>query len=201
MAKLKHPLTDQARRILRDTYDSRTETIDQLVVTLQVPRHTVKRWARQLGLARTKPRRWTPEEDAYLDQNLSRRSVERMALHLRRTVTAVALRAKRLRITKSDEGYTSESLALALGVDGHKVRRWIAGGVLRATRRHTRRENDTYYISDNAVRDFVVDYPGEINLRMVDSLWFIDLLGEPWKRRRANQRKKEASDDSSRPDL
>ncbi len=177
MANRKYVLDERAEAILRERYDSHPQTVTELCNALKVPRYTLKRWAQTLGLARTKDERtWTEKEIQYLESNYHRLHVITMAKHLKRTTTAVALKTKRLGIRKCDEGYTVNSLSLALGVDTHKVTRWIERGLLKAARRNTNRERDVYYLSEVSVREFIVRYPLEIDVRRVDGLWLIDLL-------------------------
>jgi hypothetical protein len=173
----KRYLFDQAAdRLIRDCYDSRTQTIDRLSQTLGFPRWAIKRRAQALGLARTKERPWSEREVAYLEAHLHRLSLAVLARRLGRSVTAVALKARRLGLRKCDEGYTARSLAQALGVDDHKVVGWIERGILRASRRSSERPRDLYLIPEREVRRFVCTYPTELDLRRVDPVWFIDLL-------------------------
>ena len=176
MAGRKYDLDERAESLLNRHYDSRTETITVLARTLGVPRHTVKRWAQVLGLARTKERPWSDDEVRYLESHYHRLHILTMARHLKRSGTAVALKAKRLRIRKCGEGYTATGLAVALGVDSHKVIGWSESGKLRAERRRTDRENDPYLILDEDVRKFIMRHPLEIDMRKVDGVWLIDVL-------------------------
>jgi DNA-binding transcriptional MerR regulator len=178
MARKRYILNEHAVALLRERYDSQTETIDQLSQLLGVPRYTVRRWAQVLGLARTKERPWSEKEIAYLESHFHRLHVSTLARKLKRTTTAVALKAKRLGIRKCGEGYTIRSLALALGVDDHKVSHWIDLGLLKATRRQTDRACDPYFIPEKAVQEFIVSHPLEIDLKRADGLWLIDLLAK-----------------------
>jgi hypothetical protein len=176
MPARKYILDERAESILRRHYDSNPETIDALCRVLGVPRYTIKRWAQVLGLARPIDRNWTEQDIAYLEANFHRLHVSTLARKLKRSTTAVALKARRLGIRKCGEGYTLQSLALALGVDVHKVSRWVEQGLIKASRRQTDRDRDPYYISEKAVREFIVNYPLEVDTRRVDGLWLIDLL-------------------------
>jgi hypothetical protein len=162
--------------LIRQRYDSRTETITELTRMVGVPRWVVRKRAQELGVARAKELPWSAEEVAYLEQNFHRVSIQRLARRMGRTVTAVALKKKRLGLRKTDEGYTARSLAEAFGVDDHKVTGWIERGLLRASMRGTERERDVYYVSDRAVLDFVRQNPLGFDLRKVDQLWFMDLV-------------------------
>ncbi len=133
-----------------------------------------------MGLSRPKDRPWSTEEQSYLEANYHRVSVKAMARKLGRSPTAVKLKAKRLSLRKYGEGYTALSLAEALGADPHWVLARIRSGRLRATPRHTERTpnqgGDSWLITDEAFIDFLREYPYEIDLRKVDSLWFMDLI-------------------------
>jgi len=176
MARKKYFFSEEADRLLRERYDSRTETIDCLARALGSPRWAIKRRAQVLGLAWTKEKPWSENEVGYLEANLHRLSILTLAKRLRRSPTAIALKAKRLGLKKSGEGYTAQSLAEALGIDGHKVARWVRLGLMKAARRQTEREADMYLITDRAVRDFLVRHPRELNLRRADPVWLVDVL-------------------------
>jgi hypothetical protein len=103
-----------------------------------------------------------------------------MAKHLGRSPTAIKLKAKRLGLRKYDEGYTASSLAEALGVDPHWVLSRIRSGMLRASQRKTERKpeqgGDSWLVTDEAVLELLREHPYDIDLRKVDSLWFMDLI-------------------------
>ena len=176
MSQKKYFWCEEQDATIRRRYDSRPQTITDLARLFHLPRHAIRQRAQLLGVARCKEPRWTAEEEAYLERNLCRLSIVTLARKLRRSETAVVLKAKRLGIRKSDEGYTSRSLALAFGVDDHKIVQWIDRGMLKAARRHTERAQDMYLITDGAVRDFVAKHPLEFDLRKVDQLWFIEVM-------------------------
>lgn len=197
MAKQLYHWRPEDDAVIRERYDSRTATITALAALLGKPRHQIKVRARILGVARPQQKGpWTNREISYLEANLSRRSVENIAEHLGRSVTAVAVRAKRLGVNKTTDGYTCQSLAIAFGIDDATVRRWIRRGLLKAGRRHTHYQYDSYYISQDAVRRFVCTYPLAFNLRKVDQLWFIDLLagvnGQPIEEGRGRRQQEAA---------
>lgn len=172
----KYFFNEASDRLIREHYDSRTATIDWLSQKIGFPRWAIKKRARILGMARTKEKPWSEAEIAYLEANLPRLSLAVLARKLGRSVTAVALKARRLGIRKKDEGYTARSLAQAFGVDAHKVVGWVELGLLKASRRNSGRAGDMYFISDREVRRFVTTYPTEFDLRRVEQVWFIDLL-------------------------
>jgi hypothetical protein len=151
---------------------------------LGVPRWAVLRRGRELGLARTKEKPWSEMEVGLLERwgHLTDAVIQRKlaAAGYSRSVNGIHLKLKRLRIRQNLDGYSAYSLAEALGVDSHKIGSWIRRNMLRATRRGTDRKEsqggDSYWITHNAVRDFVLRYPDEIELAKVEKFWFLDLV-------------------------
>lgn len=175
-------LAPNTRALILARYDGRTETIDDLTRRLGVPRWRVKRWAYELGLGRLNPKQpnWTEDEVQYLERVMARMSIRRIAKALGRTETAVLLKAKRLGLRKSGEGYTLRGLCEGLGCDHHKVHQWVAAGWLRGTRRHSERTEanggDMWLFTALAIRQLVRDHPLEVDPRHVDWVWLVDIL-------------------------
>ena len=184
----KWTLDTPRRRLILARYDGRSETITELADCLQVPRYVVKKWGRQLGLARQKEARWTDEELDYLEHAHGRVGTAQIARHLGRTQTAVKLKMKRLGLRKSGEGYTMRGLCAGLGCDHHKALKWIENGWLRGARRHSERLDvqggDMWYFSDAAIRDLVRNHPTEVDQRRVEWIWLVDVLTAPTARER-----------------
>lgn len=162
----KYVISDAQRRILLERYDGKTETIDELMRYFPgVPRWCVRKWARDLGLARAKERFWSQEDIEYLEKNLHKKSLGAIAKHLGRTKTAVKLKAKRLSINKTNEGYTMRGLMLGLGMTNHhRVQYWMEQG------------GDIWLFTDIAIRNLVKNHPEEIDPRRADWLWLVDVL-------------------------
>ena len=182
------------RRLYDPTVRGRSQ---EIAVRLKVPRWAVNRRAAALGLSRPKDRPWSAEDEAYVEASFHHTSVKTLARKLGRSPTAVQLKAKRLGLRKYDEGYTALSLAEALGVDPHWVMARIRSGKLRASRRHTERTReqggDSWLITDEAVVKFLRDHPYDIDLRKVDSLWFMDLITPFLHRPASDGRRAEAA--------
>lgn len=174
----KYILDEPGRRLLLARYDGKSETIDELAKRLAVPRTIVKYWAREIGLARRKEPRWTPEDEAYLEQNLHKSSIDAIAKRLGRTKTAVKLKAKRLGVNKcGQQGYTMRGLCLGLGCSHHTVLKWLEKGWIKGRHRHTERaDHDVWCFSDDAIRKFILQHPNEIDQRRFDWLWVVDVL-------------------------
>jgi len=85
-------------------------------------------------MPRMDARQWTPEEDAYVRENLGILTEEEMAKHLNRTKVAVHLRWKRdLYLTapsKRDDVLTGMKAAKILNVDSHKISSWVDIGMI-----------------------------------------------------------------------
>lgn len=178
---------DMSDGLLRRLYDPTVKgRSQQLATRLGVPRWAINRRAAALGLSRPKERPWSAEDALYLESNFHHVSVKALARRFRRSSTAVKLKAKRLGLRKYDECYTACSLAQALGVDPHWVLARIRSGKLRASHRHTDRTpeqgGDSWFITDEAVLEFLREHPYDIDLRRVDSVWFMDLI-TPYLRR------------------
>jgi len=191
-------ITDAALRSAPSGYDPTVRGRSQeLAERLGVPRWAVNRRAAALGLSRPKDRPWSAQEEAYLEANLHHVSAKALARKLGRSPTAVKLKAKRLGLRKYDEGYTASSLAEALGVDPHWVLARIRSGKLRASHRHTERTSgqggDSWLITDEAVVEFLAEHPYDIDLRKVDSLWFMDLIAPYLQRTVAGSRRAQAA--------
>jgi hypothetical protein len=172
----------EAYRLFRECNDRRA--IGIVARRIGWPKHQVNRRALALGLSRSKERSWSSEEEAVVqrfghltDLALQRKLGER-GYH--RTLTAVHLKVKRLRIKPNLEGYSANQLAEAFGIDRHKIAAWIKTGALPAERRGTDRTEaqggDMYWIRRDDVRPFILRYPGEIELAKVEKFWFLDVL-------------------------
>ncbi len=184
--------------LLRRMYDPTVRGRSrEIAARLKVPRWVVNRRAAALGLSRPKDRPWSTEDEAYIEANLHHASVKTLARKLGRSPTAVRLKAKRLGLRKYDEGYTACSLAEALGVDPHWVLARIRSGRLRASHRHAERTaqqgGDSWLITDEAVVTLLRDHPYDIDLRKVDSLWFMDLIAPLLGRPTSHGRRAEAA--------
>jgi len=179
----KHFWEDWQIELLKEKYDGRTETIDMLEKKLyKFPRWQIRRKAAELGLVRSKEPRWTREEEEWLEKHLPRKSIKKIAKQLGRTTTAVKLKAKGLDIrkTRMDGNYSGLEAAMILGCDDHKIIRAIRKGLLKARRRNTERTSaqggDIWLIRPFDLRNYVIASPGEIDIRRVDKISFIDLL-------------------------
>ncbi|MBV8896603.1 MAG: hypothetical protein JO051_08835 [Acidobacteriaceae bacterium] len=138
----------------------------------------------ELGVSRSKEHPWTLLEEDVLERfgYLAPSGIQRKLAEagFQRSIAAIQVKLTRNRIKRNLNGYSANSLAGALGVDVHKILLWIRRGLLKAERRGTSRTEsqggDTWWISDRAVRRFILQAPEEIDLARVEKIWFLDLL-------------------------
>jgi hypothetical protein len=188
-SRRKYIFTDQIDQLIREIYLKHRDVkkrpgIPLLAKKVGIPYWTLKKRARELGLARTKELPWSERELEVLARN-AWMGDERIRLKLKaagyaRTVTAIHLKLKRMRFKHDGSFYSANGLAQALGIDSNAVTRWIKSGHLKAKRRGTARteqqNGDMYLIHEKDVRRFILEHPTDIDLRKVDQLWFLDLL-------------------------
>jgi RNA polymerase primary sigma factor len=187
----KYFLTDAGRELILRHYDSQPATITWLAEQLSTPEHPlprwqIRKWAKDLGIARIKEPPWSEEEVAYLRNSMRRFGLKKVARALGRSETSVKLKARRLGIRKlvTGDGYTMRAVCRGLGVDHHQVERWLANGWFwgerRESNRHGGQRGDIWYFETEAIRALVRNHSEEIDLRRVDRQWFIEvLLGPP----------------------
>jgi len=187
--KRKYCPSDAIDRLIREAYDLWRKSSDRRAITVAAtrigwPGYAVKVRARHLGLARAKEPVWSEGEFRILAR-WGWLGDERIALKLRaagfaRTATAVHLKRKRMRICQGGDWYSAYSLAEAMGVDSHKVSRWIKAGLLKAEQRGSARTElqggDTWLILRGAVKDFLLRCPDEYDLGRVEKFWYLDLI-------------------------
>ena len=188
-SRRKYVFTDQIDQLIREIYlnhrDAKTRFGTRLLAKkVGIPHWTLKKRARELGLAQTKELPWSKPELAILSR-YAWMSDERIRLKLKaagysRTVTGIHLKVKRMRFKHDGSFYSAYSLAQALGIDPHVVTRWIKSGHLKAKFRGTARtpqqNGDSYLIQEKDVHCFILEHPTDIDLRKVDQLWFLDLI-------------------------
>ncbi len=138
----------------------------------------------ELGITRSKQRPWTSLEEELLERfgYLAPSGIRRQlaAAGSFRSIAAIQVKLNRNRIKQNLQGYSANSLADALGVDVHKILLWIRRGMLNAERRGSDRTQsqggDMWWISDRAVKRFILRAPEEIDLARVEKIWFLNLL-------------------------
>lgn len=183
-----HLWTPERDAFLRDRYDPRVKgRVNEIAAALRVPKWVVSRRAGDLGLRkpRGETRAWTPADDRFLESHAGTRLVGWMAKQLDRTPTAVAVRLKRLRISRRiREGYTLRDLQLCLGVDHRPILGWVRSGKLEARHRYSGElepsfNRDAWHFTDEGVLRFLLGHPTAYELARVDQDWFLGLVRDP----------------------
>jgi hypothetical protein len=176
----KYTWTPERDAILRERYNSRRGTAAKIAASFGWPKWVVTKRAGQMALTTAPSHRvpWTPGEERFLSENLGERHLHWLAQRLRRPASAVALKIKRMHLSRRwRSGYTLRDLGMALGEEHRKITRWIDAGRLRAERRGASSgPRDGWHITDGAVLDFLRDHPLEVRLDRVDQLWLLDLV-------------------------
>lgn len=152
------------------------------------PKWKISRRAIELGVARkySKERAWSDEELCVLKQYawMSPNGIQKKLAKEtggRRTLTAIVLKRKRLKLLGNRDFYSARHLGGLLGEDIHKVVRWIKAGWLKARprgleARTPQQGGDIYAIFPADVRRFLYRHPDEIDLAKVEKYWFLDLI-------------------------
>jgi hypothetical protein len=182
--------TAQTDAQIREAYEKlrkfgNRRAVPRLRDTLGWPKHVISKRARELGLPQTKEKSWTAEEKALLEKwaHLGLSCI-RHKFHqagFERSETGIKLKMRRMLITKDALDYFSATrIALALGIDNHKVMGWIRRGWLRAQAKGTVRTEqqggDIHLVHLNELRRFLLNHPDEYELGPVEKSWFLDIV-------------------------
>lgn len=184
--------TDDA---IRAVYMATPKKNDVLELARRIgrPRWWVSKRAVQLGLKvpRFKEAAWTEDELDLLEKH-AHKDVRTIARTFRahgytRSETSIHVKRKRLalgvRELRQQAGlYSAAQVASLMGVDGKTLTRWINLGWMktagrRGTARVVEQGGDAHEINADQIRQFIVEHPERVDLRKVDRLWFIELLG------------------------
>lgn len=170
-------LSDRGRELINALYDGTTARITLLERELRVPRNVVHHWACEMGLARNKrDMEWSAEDIAYLQQNYSKKSLNAISKHLKRSEQAIRYKAYKLSISSYNH-YTATDLKIAFGCRYERIQMWVSKGWLKGFRKEKDAyRGDPWQFTEKAIRDFIIRHPSEIDQRRVDWLWFIDIL-------------------------
>lgn len=178
--RLKYALTPERRAYLQANYrPAERGTSARCAAALSVPKWRVNRWAAELGLTSgISPRwhapAWTPEDDAFVAQHLHTRHPAWIARSLKRSLTAVLVRVRRLGLSRLPDGYSETDVALAFGVSRDTVERWRVKGLIRT--RFQPRAGQPFRYTDGEVVAFIRAHRTAFEIGKCDQLWFLDLL-------------------------
>jgi len=175
--------------VIRETYATsagKRGAIAALAKRIGVPRTKITNIARSNGWI---PVQWCRKYDYYWcdgEEKIVLRNAHgspvtiqrRLAAHgYKRTCGSIEYKLNKLRARQNIDGQTANDLAMCLGVDVHSVLSAIRMGKLKAGERPGY-DKKTYYIRPDAVREYIISYISEIDIRKVDKFWFVDILAE-----------------------
>lgn len=193
MVKTAIPLPPGLKEEILSRYDGSTAIIDELVEKYQVARFRVTRTANKLGLKSKAPQRWSEEDIHFLEDNWGS-GASYCAKKLKRTETAVKLKAKRLQLggmIRYSGALTGREVGELLNIDSHSVARWITEGKLKSKTPTQKRQ--MYLIELDDLKTFLEKHQNLWNSKkMKESLWITEPAWLVEKRKKdANRARKE----------
>jgi hypothetical protein len=200
----KWPISPEMHEEIRLLYQTKVSTggcvVRAYAEKVGYPRWKISRYAIQQGWIATNPKMpaWSPKELHILEKcaHLSMETIQKKLKEAGfiRSVTAILLKRKRLELPSNLQGQSATQVSKLFGIDIHGLVRWIDSGWLKAIKRGTKRTSkqggDTYYIKPEDIKEFIVSYVEEIDIRKVDKYWFVGLLvgnGHKVQRPRASE--------------
>ena len=113
-----------------------------------------------------------------------------------RTQGAIQGQLNRLRAEYGTEGYTQAELSRNLHMAAKRLLGLTSQGIIKGVQRDTTRPDGSglWYYSNTAVRNFILEYPEEIDTVVIDKYWLLDIvsggkLGKKAKARNAEIKK------------
>jgi len=183
-ARKKHCWTDEEREIVLRDYEGTNASAQRIADRLGVTKWAVKGQAAKLGVLQQKSPPWTPREVEYLQELIHQYPIPQIAKKLHRSQNAVKVKATRLKLglrARSD-WYTKREVCEILGVGHKKVQLWIDSGALDATWHNGRKPQkggmNTWHITTEALRHFIIRYSGELLGRNVDIQQIVWIVAE-----------------------
>jgi hypothetical protein len=178
----KYIWTAEKDALLTARYDGKIRN-RTLVIANQLgwPKWVITKRAAHLGLCYPwLPDRkdWTPEEEAFLEQHAGTRHVNYLRRTLKRSLTSVTLKLKRMGLRRRmADGYCLRDLCDCFGVDHHSIERWVRDGKLKVGRWNPDAGQHAMWCAQQRdVLKFVRAYPLAFRLDKVDQVWFLDLV-------------------------
>ncbi len=184
----KYFITTEMAEEIEQVYLSATgnNEVNELAKRMKLPRWKITRYAIGKGwIAKSrKEPDWTDQEINILSMS-AHRGLDTIQRNLKksgftRSITGIQIKRKRLRLLQNLNGQSGCQLAECFGVDYKTISRWVRMGYLRSDRRGTNRTEaqggDIFYIKDDWVRTFVLNYLDIIDFRKVDKWWIVDII-------------------------
>lgn len=127
--------------------------------------------------------RWTREEDEFLEDHYSIRTIKTLCQRLGRSEIAIIMHKRRLGLHRTDGFYTAASLGDIFGIDQKGVawfaeQKWLKGS--RAP--YKQGNNRPRFFSEQNVRKFIRRYPWLLRPEKMTEHFFRSLLLKEWRR-------------------
>ena len=179
-----HQWTEAEQDLVRLHYDGTRASIDILMKMVGCSRYGVKGQVAFLGLARRlKEPNWTEKELHYLETHYQKQSVRVMAHALKRSMNAVKIKATRLHYSlRARDGWFSKmEVCEMLGLDHHRVQRWIDKGELKASyhtgRKPSQKGMSMWHVDAADLKALIINHCKELQGRNIDIFCILDLFG------------------------
>lgn len=124
-------------------------------------------------------RKWTAEEMDFLKDNIGKQRIETIAHKLRRTETAIFLKAKRLKIanTKQIQGnYSLGELATLIHINRRTLYNWVQKGLFPAHKKITKQKRSFYFVKPNEFWKWAFENKEKLNFSNISPF---SILPEP----------------------
>jgi excisionase family DNA binding protein len=186
--RVHHEWTAELDEILELGYQTsgraKQEAIERIQAKTGWPRQVCWNRARKLGLAQVHLRKWSEDEDKYLLDFVSSKSLREIAKRLKRTVAAVRKRllqlgGERKLSARVTDGHTKSELAQYLSCSRKTIQRWIDEGLLKGRYEGRNRQDDALRITDEDFRAFWKKHPWEVPIYRLSHeglLWFCSVM-------------------------
>ena len=179
-----HKWTEEDRDIVRREYTGTHRSRHQIAVRIGVTDCAVTGQITKMGLAKITDRRpWTREEEQRLTELIGRERLPKIAKIMKRTINAVAVRAKKIHAMRRDRNgwYTKKEVCEILGMEHKWVQKRIDNGSLRATRNneeqeHRQNSGACWRIDQRDLKEFIRRHPQELNGRNVNLCQVVEIL-------------------------
>jgi hypothetical protein len=163
------------------------DAVRDLATRILRPRWWVAKRAAQLGVSVLlyEPR-WSKVEIMILEANIHK-SIAKIQKALgnagcHRSIASISSKRIKLELTSRNDPsvYNGNQLAALMGVHSSTVtKKWIRRGMLRA-----KSQENGFKILEADIREFVINFTAEFDIRRVDKFWFVDMLACPIKKRK-----------------
>lgn len=186
----KYVWTPERDAIIRKDYDGRIKgRAAQVAQRLSWPTWVIKKRAGLLGLCYPADHRnWTKKEESFLTWHAGHRTVNWMSTQLKRSLSSITLKLKRMKISRAiRNGYMLRDLEACFGIDHHQIDHWVEKGWLKVRTLSKGVKGSKWQVKEDQILTFIQEHPTTFRLDKVDQLWFMDLITDGGLVKRALQ--------------